>query len=137
MPQHISVRVPWHDHGWNGTVCKDPQGNNACLRLKNIAGSRDDKAEMAICGQCMAEHVDSVCCIGEGGAFMSPVPISRTTIHPYKTYRYPTHQHFLPQRSPILPIVFQHVHSHGLCAKTSKVRKHSTISITGKIVNPF
>lgn len=96
MPQHISVRVPWHDHGWNGTVCEDPQSNNACLRLKNIAGSRDDKAEMAICGQCMAEHVDSVCCISEGGAFMSPVPISRTTIHPYKTYRYPTHQHFLP-----------------------------------------
>ena len=21
MPQHLSIRVPWHDHGWDGTVC--------------------------------------------------------------------------------------------------------------------
>ena len=43
MPQHISLRVPWHDHGWDGTVCADPQNNNACLRLRNISESRDDK----------------------------------------------------------------------------------------------
>ena len=35
MAQHISVRVPWHDNGWNGTVCQFPGENNACLRLKN------------------------------------------------------------------------------------------------------
>lgn len=34
MAQHISVRVPWHDNGWNGTVCQFPGENNACLRLK-------------------------------------------------------------------------------------------------------
>ncbi len=96
MPQHITVRVPWHDHGWDGTVCADPQNNNACLRLKNISESRDDKAEAAICGQCMADHANSLSCISEGSAFMSPVPMTRRTIHPYKTYRYETHQHFLP-----------------------------------------
>lgn len=96
MAQHISIRVPWHDHGWDGTVCADPQNNNACLRLKNISESRDDKAEAAICGRCMADHSDSLSCISEGSAFMSPIPMSRSTIHPYKTYRFQTHQHFLP-----------------------------------------
>ena len=28
--EHISVRVPWHDNGWNGTVCRDPRGNGTC-----------------------------------------------------------------------------------------------------------
>ena len=23
MAQHISIRVPWHDEGWKGTVCKE------------------------------------------------------------------------------------------------------------------
>ena len=96
MPQHISLRVPWHDHGWDGTVCTDPQNNNACLRLKNISENRDDKAEAAIRGQCMADHSSSLSCISEGSAFMSPVSMTRITIHPYKTYRFPTHQHFLP-----------------------------------------
>lgn len=96
MPQHISIRVPWHDNGWNGTVCADPINNNSCLRLKNIYENRDDKAEVEICGQCMAGHSNALSCIAEGSAFMSPQEITRTTVHPYKTYNYPTHQHFLP-----------------------------------------
>lgn len=96
MPQHLSLRVPWHDHGWNGTVCEDPRSNVACLRLKNIYENRDDDAEASICGECMAEHSASLSCISEGSAFMSPVPMVRSTIHPYKTYGYSTHQHFLP-----------------------------------------
>lgn len=96
MPQHISVRVPWHDQGWDGKVCADPLSNNSCLRLKNISENRDDNAEAAICRQCMADHANSLSCISEGSAFMSPVPITRSTDHPYKTYGIPTHQHFLP-----------------------------------------
>lgn len=96
MPQHISIRVPWHDNGWDGTVCADPQNNNACLRLKSIAENRDDKAEATICGQCMADHCETLSCISEGSAFMSPVPMTKSTVHPYKTYRYQTHLHFLP-----------------------------------------
>ena len=30
--RHLSVRVPWHDSGWNGTVCVDPKNNVACLK---------------------------------------------------------------------------------------------------------
>ena len=50
MAQHISIRVPWHDNGWNGTVCKFPGENNACLRLKNIRkeGEKNRKIFLAI-----------------------------------------------------------------------------------------
>lgn len=96
MPQHISVRVPWHDHGWDGTVCMAPESNNACLRLRNIAENRKDKEEVAICGQHMADHVEKLSCISEGACFMSPEEIVRETIHPYKKSNPTTHGHFLP-----------------------------------------
>ncbi len=96
MPQHISIRVPWHDHEWNGTVCTDPGGNTACLRLKNISENRNDRAEAAICGQCMANHANELSCIAEGAGFMSPQEMVRTTVHPYKKSNPRTHGHFLP-----------------------------------------
>lgn len=51
MAQHISIRVPWHDHGWNGTICQDPARNNSCLRLKNIYENRDDAYILAKTGK--------------------------------------------------------------------------------------
>ena len=27
--RHLSIRVPWHDNGWNGTVCRVPKHNGA------------------------------------------------------------------------------------------------------------
>lgn len=35
---HISIRVPWHDANWDGTVCRRPSSNAACLILKAIRG---------------------------------------------------------------------------------------------------
>lgn len=96
MPQHLSIRVPWHDHGWDGTVCADPMANNACLRLKGIAKARNDQAEAAICGQCMGEHAEILPCVSEGAAFLSPREMTKTTIHPYKRKNSRTHGHFLP-----------------------------------------
>ena len=96
MSQHISIRVPWHDHDWDGTVCTDPASNNACLRLRNIAENRDDEVEIAICGQCMADHVGDLSCISEGACFMSSREIVKRTIHPYKKTSKSTHGHFLP-----------------------------------------
>lgn len=95
MVQHISVRVPWHDNGWNGNICIDPCRNNACLRLKNIYENRDDQVEASLCGQCMSGNESSLSCIGEGAAFMSPVPLVRSTVHPYKYSSPATHSHFL------------------------------------------
>ncbi|WP_439628322.1 hypothetical protein [Gemmata sp.] len=45
--RHLSIRVPWHDAGWAGTVCDDPTANTACLVLKRIGAERDDAAEQA------------------------------------------------------------------------------------------
>ena len=50
MAQHLSIRVPWKDNGYNGLVCDKPCYNNACLRLKNIAGNRDDELEDGLKG---------------------------------------------------------------------------------------
>lgn len=96
MVQHLSIRVPWHDHGWDGNVCADPESNNACLRLKNISDNKVDSLEASICGQCMADHADSLSCIGEGACFMSPQEIIKITEHPYKKSNPATHGHFLP-----------------------------------------
>ena len=48
--RHISIRVPWHDTGWDGRVCTAPQLNGACLKLKRIAETRDDDAEKSVAG---------------------------------------------------------------------------------------
>lgn len=55
--RHISIRVPWHDSGWNGTVCKAPKLNGACLKLDNIARNKKDDVEAAIAGQSI-EHLE-------------------------------------------------------------------------------
>ena len=95
MAQHISVRVPWHDNGWNGTVCQFPGENNACLRLKNIYENRNDAEEINICGQCMEHLEEKLPCIGEGSAFMSEKDLVKTTVHPYKKSNPGTHGHFV------------------------------------------
>ena len=48
--RHISIRVPWHDTGWDGRVCAAPQLNGACLKLKRITETRDDDAEESVAG---------------------------------------------------------------------------------------
>ena len=29
--RHLSIRVPWHDSGWDGRVCQNPTANTSCL----------------------------------------------------------------------------------------------------------
>ena len=48
--KHISIRVPWHDTGWDGRVCAAPRLNGAYLKLKGIAEERDDDAEESVAG---------------------------------------------------------------------------------------
>ena len=33
---HVTVRVPWHDGGWTGSVCARPLDNTSCLILPRI-----------------------------------------------------------------------------------------------------
>ena len=50
---HLSMRVPWHDSGWNGVVCMDPVHNTACLKLKQIAENKDEASESSVAGTCL------------------------------------------------------------------------------------
>jgi len=29
--KHLSVRLAWHDSGWNGRICRDPKANTYCV----------------------------------------------------------------------------------------------------------
>jgi ATP-dependent exoDNAse (exonuclease V) alpha subunit len=95
LAQHLSIRIPWKDNGYDGLVCDKPCYNNACLRLKNIAESRDDARETELAGCPMIGHEAEIPCVSEGGAFMSSVSHKKTAVHPYKKNNPKTHGHFL------------------------------------------
>lgn len=97
MAQHYSFRVPWHDNGWNGAVCDNPDNNYACMRLKGINQNRDEQleTEQASCKLCHLDCINKIPCIREGGAFMSDDEISVNVTHPYSTWS-ENHKHLLP-----------------------------------------
>ena len=47
MTKHISVRLLWHDSGWNGCICKNPLKNTYCYADKSvpIVKLKDDKQD--------------------------------------------------------------------------------------------
>ena len=98
--RHISVRVPWHDNGWNGSVCNDPKFNTACLKLKNISDSKDEKAEEAVKGSSfqdlLARDVPFPPCVNERATFMADFDFVQRKRHPYVETSPRTHGHFRP-----------------------------------------
>ena len=95
--QHLSIRVPWHDRGWDGSVCANPRGNNSCLALPRIGETRDDAAEEKLCGRSwegLAEE-DFPACQAERAAFLAPFGFTRTLKHPYAKWS-KAHEHFAP-----------------------------------------
>lgn len=38
MAYHVSVRLAWHDSGWNGHICKNPKGNAYCVGPHSYPG---------------------------------------------------------------------------------------------------
>ena len=96
--RHISVRVPWHDTGWDGRVCAAPRLNGACLKLKRIAESRDDTAEEAVAGKSLSELPQAKwpACAAERVGFMAPFEYVREANHPYNRGPETSHGHFKP-----------------------------------------
>jgi ATP-dependent exoDNAse (exonuclease V) alpha subunit len=96
--RHISIRVPWHDTGWDGRVCAMPHLNGACLKLKRIAEGKDDHAEKAIAGKSLNELPQEKwpCCIGERMSFMASFEFTTTKNHPYNRDSECAHSHFAP-----------------------------------------
>ena len=87
--EHISLRVAWHDHGWDGTVCADPLGNASCILLKNVGPNRDDSIEASIAGDRMGEEKSGYLppCISERATFMSPKGQGVVKTHPFGSNR--------------------------------------------------
>ena len=96
--QHLSIRVPWHDAGWTGTVCNRPAANAACRVLSRIAESKNDTAEASIAGQSFSDLSQDQLppCIAERASFMAPFPITLGKTHPYVALNAESHGHFLP-----------------------------------------
>lgn len=93
--RHLSIRVPWHDTGWDGRVCHKPSENASCLILKRIRENRDDSAENATAGQYWQDlpYDRRPACVAERAGFLSPKEICYPITHPY-VERSNAHQHF-------------------------------------------
>lgn len=98
--KHLSIRVPWHDNAWNGSVCNNPKANGACLILKNCALNRNDAKEQELAGQLLKDlpEQDYPVCIGERATFMAPFAIQKTLTHPYAISSPSSHGHLKPTR---------------------------------------
>lgn len=98
--KHLSIRVPWHDNQWNGSICNHPKANGACLVLKNCALNRDDEQEDDLKGQSIKELEESQypVCVGERATFMAPFSFYKTLKHPYIESSPSTHGHLRPTR---------------------------------------
>lgn len=97
---HITIRVPWHDSGWAGSVCMRPLENTSCLILPRIGEGKHDTSEM----RCASQRFDELDagdlppCAGERVSFMAPFELTRTMRHPYMESSAETHGHFVPTR---------------------------------------
>jgi ATP-dependent exoDNAse (exonuclease V) alpha subunit len=102
--RHISIRVPWHDDGWRGTVCQRPDLNGACRKLKRIASKKDDSAELRVAGRLLSDIAEGSwpCCVAERATFMAPFEFTHNAEHPYCKTSPETHGHFAktPIRHP-------------------------------------
>jgi hypothetical protein len=83
--RHLSVRVPWHDAGWDGTVCRFPRLNSSCLALNRIGSTKDESVEAEHAGELLSAvpHKDAPPCFAERVSFLSPKPQRRLARHAY------------------------------------------------------
>lgn len=97
---HVTIRVPWHDGGWAGSVCANPLENTSCLILPRIGEGKEDEVEARCAGQRFDELApgDLPPCASERVGFMSSYELVRTLNHPYAKSSSETHGHFAPTR---------------------------------------
>lgn len=74
MTAHISMRLAWHDDGWNGRICQQPAKNIHCVGCHSYPGeaireTRDLPWEQSVAGQKFAELERIPACMYSGSAF--------------------------------------------------------------------
>ena len=98
LVRHLSVRVPWHDRAWDGSVCDKPLENSSCLALKLIAENRQDDFESQFAG----ESFDALPrgnlppCLRSNASFLSQHPLCFDSVMGYSSWS-DDHKHILPQ----------------------------------------
>jgi ATP-dependent exoDNAse (exonuclease V) alpha subunit len=94
--EHITIRVPWHDNGWNGSFCNKPCANSSCTILPRIATSRDDQHESNMAGESIQELEQRQFppCVDEHGTMMANFSQVLHKNHPYALSAPTTHGHF-------------------------------------------
>lgn len=102
--RHVSIRVPWHDLGWAGVVCRAPHLNGACTKLKRIADNKNEDQERSIAGKRLDELPNEQwpCCIDERATFMAGFEIEVFKRHALAEISPKQYGHFKPtaQRYP-------------------------------------
>jgi len=95
---HVTIRVPWHDSGWSGSLCARPLENTSCLILPRIGEGKRDEVEVRCAGRRLDELNAGAWppCVGERVSFMAPFELLRTMQHPYTETSAETHGHFPP-----------------------------------------
>jgi hypothetical protein len=94
LVDHLSIRVPWHDAGWDGTVCRHPTDNGACLILERIHQEKVDSEEERVRGELLEGLSDDQRppCVAERVSFMLDREFSILRRHPYSAWS-PAHEH--------------------------------------------
>ena len=67
MATHMSIRLAWHNEGWNGHICTKPCENSYCIGQHSypgdqIANSRDLEFETSHAGEPCSEYPCKVAC---------------------------------------------------------------------------
>ncbi len=98
--QHLTQRVAWHDHAWDGTICRYPLKNAFCIALDRVREGRNDIHEKAIAGRHWADLKESDLppCQHEAAGFMSERVWTRVLKHPFQegNKARDTHGHLRP-----------------------------------------
>ena len=102
--RHLSIRVPWHDARWAGTICTAPILNGACAKLKRISNQKKDEEEQDRAGATLKDLPNEQwpCCVDERAMFMAPFEIVQKKHHALAEIDTEHYGHFLPtpQRYP-------------------------------------
>lgn len=152
MTTHISVRLCWHDSGWNGKICKDPKKNKYCIALPHIRESKNEENECKFKCASLADLDTDRCnppCKAEVGVFSEhKYPI--TFHHPIEGWKVPSTDEEFPPYSlcPAPYRWFQHseynkiIEKEGLQLRSLTKEDYSgswigNVKIQQKILNVF
>ena len=103
--KHLSIRVPWHDNNWNGSVCCSPAANPFCLTLHNILERKNNLDEDKIASKkwCELKPEQLPACKGENGGFMNEESYKRIFVHVYTNNKQLPHSQLLPTTIDVPP----------------------------------